>query len=195
MDYAFDHAEHDRAAHLRKDDAWRNEPVRVMVIGGEHVATLGGQGIRWISLDEAPDGMWIYLGTKNGVHHAAVVVGGRVPTELDPVSLRVLGPSIAPDDASLAVHAIGISRWHETHGFCAKCGALTDAADAGHTRVCPDCGAHHFPRTDPAVIMLRFEIAEAEVWVSDPSIKGRFKMLTGMEVKPSEAGKHAVGLV
>ncbi len=192
MDYAFDHAEHDRAAHLRKDDAWRNEPVRVMVIGGEHVATLGGQGIRWISLDEAPDGMWIYLGTKNGVHHAAVVVGGRVPTELDPVSLRVLGPSIAPDDASLAVHAIGISRWHETHGFCAKCGALTDAADAGHTRVCPDCGAHHFPRTDPAVIMLitdkddRALLGRQPVWP-----EGRFSTLAGF-VEPGETLDDAV---
>jgi len=50
-------------------------------------------------------------------------------------------------------------------------------------------------RQDPNVIMLRLDISEAEVWVSDPSIKGKFKMLTGMEVKPSEAGKHAVGLV
>ncbi len=30
-------------------------PLRVMVIGGEHVATNGGSGIRWISLDEAPE--------------------------------------------------------------------------------------------------------------------------------------------
>jgi len=50
-------------------------------------------------------------------------------------------------------------------------------------------------KDDPNVIMLRLDIAEAEVWVSDPSIKGKFKMLTGKEVKPSEVGKHAVGLV
>ena len=50
-------------------------------------------------------------------------------------------------------------------------------------------------RNDPNVIMLRLDIDEAEVWVSDMSLKGKFKLLTGMEIKPSEAGEHAVGLV
>lgn len=50
-------------------------------------------------------------------------------------------------------------------------------------------------RNDPNVIMLRLDIDDAEVWVSDTTLKGKFKMLTGMEIKPSEAGKHAVGLV
>ena len=96
MDYAFDRAQHDRAAHLRKDDAWRSDDVRVLVIGGEHVATVGGAGLRWTSIADAPDGEWIFLGLKDGVKHAAVTVG-RVPRELEPVSLRVIGPSIAPD--------------------------------------------------------------------------------------------------
>ncbi|MDR7086285.1 NAD+ diphosphatase [Aeromicrobium panaciterrae] len=193
MDYAFDHAQHDRTAHLRKDDAWRTaEPLRVMVIGGEHVATEGGKGIRWISIDEAPDGDWIYLGTKDGVHHAAVVVSGRVPKELEPVSLRILGPSVAPDEASLAVHAIGLSRWHETHQFCAKCGSPSEQAEAGHTRICPACGTHHFPRTDPAVIMLitdgddRALLGRQPIWP-----EGRFSTLAGF-VEPGETLDDAV---
>src|SRR3989304_3882631 len=46
--------------------------------------------------------------------------------------------------------------WPPRHGFCAACGALTRAGEGGHLRRClnPDCGAQHFPRTDPAVIML-----------------------------------------
>lgn len=44
--------------------------------------------------------------------------------------------------------------WHATHGFCANCGARTVMAAAGMRRECPACGAHHFPRTDPVVIML-----------------------------------------
>lgn len=192
MDYAFDHAQHDRAAHLRKNDVWRegDEPLRVMVIGGEHVATEGG-GIRWIDVADAPEGEWIFLGTKDGVRHAAVVVG-RVPNELEPVSLRVLGPMIAPDEASLAVHAIGIARWHETHTFCAKCGSPTDMAEAGHTRVCLACGTHHFPRTDPAVIMLitdgddRALLGRQPVWP-----EGRFSTLAGF-VEPGETLDDAV---
>ena len=136
MDYAFDIARHDRAAHLRKDDAWRkgDQDIRVMVIGGEHVATRGGEGIRWIALDEAPDGQWLFLGVKDDVRYAAVMVD-RVATELEPVSLRTLGPSIASEEASLAVHAVGIARWHQTHNrLPAKCGEVSEAAEAGHVR-------------------------------------------------------------
>lgn len=162
-----------------------------MVIGGEHVGTLGGKGIRWISLDEAPDGQWLFLGFKDDIGYAAVMVE-RVPNDLEPVSLRTLGPTIAPDEASLAVHAVGIARWHQTHGHCARCGAVTEVAEAGHTRVCPSCGAHHFPRTDPAVIMLitdgedRVLLGRQPVWP-----EGRFSTLAGF-VEPGETLDDAV---
>src|SRR5207237_8362655 len=39
-------------------------------------------------------------------------------------------------------------------GCCAVCGAVTPLADGGDRRLCPQCKAEHFPRTDPAVIML-----------------------------------------
>ena len=191
MDYAFDRTQHDRSAHLRKDDVWRGPGVRVLVIGGEHVATLGATGIRWVDIDEAPKGEWIFLGIKDDVRYAAVVVD-RVPKELEPVSLRVLGPTIAPDEASLAVHAVGIARWHENHRFCAKCGQPSDIAEAGHVRICPACGTHHFPRTDPAVIMLitdgddRALLGRQPVWP-----EGRFSTLAGF-VEPGESLDDAV---
>jgi NAD+ diphosphatase len=196
VDFAFDHAQHDRAAHLRKDDAWRKDgegaaDVRVLVVGGEHVASVSGRGLRWVGLDEAPDGEWIFLGTRGDVRHAAVMVE-RVPAELDPASLRVIGPTIAPEEASLAVHAVGIARWHQTHRFCARCGHPTDVAQAGHVRVCPACGAHHFPRTDPAVIMLitdgqdRALLGRQSVWP-----EGRFSTLAGF-VEPGETLDDAV---
>ena len=191
MDFAFDHAQHDRAAHLRKDDAWRRSDVQVLVIGGEHVPTTGGSGLRWLTLDEAPEGEWIFLGTKGEERFAAVMVD-RVPPELEPASLRMIGPTVAPDEASLAVHAVGIARWHETHRFCARCGQPTDVAQAGHVRTCPACGAHHFPRTDPAVIMLitddqdRALLGRQPVWP-----EGRFSTLAGF-VEPGETLGDAV---
>ena len=191
MDYAFDRSQHDRAAHLRKDDAWRVPGARVLVIGGEHVATVGGTGIRWVGLDEAPEGEWIFLGIKDDVRYAAVMVD-RVADELEPASLRVLGSTISPDEASLAVHAVGIARWHENHKHCAKCGQPTDPAEAGHVRICPSCGAHHFPRTDPAVIMLitdgddRALLGRQPVWP-----EGRFSTLAGF-VEPGESLDDAV---
>lgn len=50
-------------------------------------------------------------------------------------------------------------------------------------------------KNDPDVLMLRFDIQDSEVWTSDMSIKGKFKMLTGTPVKPSESGEHASGPV
>ncbi len=165
--------------------------VKVLVIGGEHVPTLRGSGLRWISIDEAPEGEWIFLGVKDGVRHAAVMVD-RVPADFEPASLRMIGPTIAPDEASLAVHAVGIARWHETHRFCARCGAPTEVGQAGHVRVCPVCGGHHFPRTDPAVIMLitddqdRALLGRQPVWP-----EGRFSTLAGF-VEPGETLGDAV---
>lgn len=153
MNFAFEQTQHDRAAHLRRDDTWRGNGVRVMVVGGEDIASSGGRGIRWMPVDEAPEGLWIFLGTRNGEGHAAVLVD-HVPDELEPQSLRFIGPTVAPEDASLAVQAVGLSRWHQTHGYCPRCGSATDVIKAGHARMCPSCGTEHFPRTDPAVIML-----------------------------------------
>ncbi|MET0931253.1 MAG: NAD(+) diphosphatase [Aeromicrobium sp.] len=196
MNFAFDHSQHDRAAHLRKDDAWRHlEPgapaVKVLVIGGEHVGTVGGAGLRWITIDDAPEGEWIFLGTRGDQRYAAVMVD-RVAPELEPASLRLIGPTVAPEEASLAVHAVGIARWHQTHRFCARCGAPTDVAQAGHVRVCPVCGGHHFPRTDPAVIMLITDDQDRALLGRQPSWpEGRFSTLAGF-VEPGETLGDAV---
>lgn len=54
-----------------------------------------------------------------------------------------------------------------------------------------------FPRgrNDPDVVMLRFDIQDAEVWTADPGIVGKFKLLAGSELSPGEMGDHAVGRV
>lgn len=46
-------------------------------------------------------------------------------------------------------------------------------------------------RNDPDLMMLRFELMHAEIWEGDQSLSGKFKMLTGQTIKPSEAGSHA----
>ena len=190
MDYAFALTQHDRSAHLRKGE-WRTPDLKVMVIGGEHVAADGDRGIRWLTMDEAPDGEWAFLGYKGDQGYAAVMVD-RVDRELTPVSLRVLGPSIAPDEASLAVHAVGLARWHQTHPHCARCGVLTEPAQAGHTRICPSCGTEHFPRTDPAVIMLITDGADrALLGRGSGWPENRFSTLAGF-VEPGETLDDAV---
>ena len=62
---------------------------------------------------------------------------------------------VLPDaDTAMAGQAKALIDWHRRHSFCAQCGAGTEPADGGYRRICPQCGAEHFPRTDPVVIML-----------------------------------------
>ena len=190
--FAFYRAQHDRAGHLRKDDAWDTPDVRVMVIGGEHVATVDGPALRWVPRSEAPDGTFIYLGEREGESYAAVLVDGRVPQELQPVSVRMLAPLLDAPDLSLAVHAVGMVRWLQSMPFCPRCGSATDIRSAGHLRHCPHCGASHFPRTDPAVIMLitddqdRALLGHQAAWP-----EGRWSTLAGF-VEPGETLEDAV---
>jgi NAD+ diphosphatase len=58
------------------------------------------------------------------------------------------------DELGILAAAKSLLDWHARHRFCANCGAPTALAQAGLRRDCGGCGAQHFPRTDPVVIML-----------------------------------------
>ncbi len=70
--------------------------------------------------------------------------------------LRSVGPTLPADHAAMLAQALGVLAWHRRHRFCAACGAPTRPVLGGWRRRCtePSCDAGHFPRTDPAVIML-----------------------------------------
>lgn len=46
-------------------------------------------------------------------------------------------------------------------------------------------------KDDPKLVLLRFDLADAEIWTADPGIKGIFKLMTGMTMKEGELGQHA----
>ena len=68
--------------------------------------------------------------------------------------LREVGAELAGDDVALATTAIALDNWHRAHPRCARCGDATRPAQAGWIRLCPSDGSEHYPRTDPAVIVL-----------------------------------------
>jgi NAD+ diphosphatase len=83
--------------------------------------------------------------------------------------------------------------WHARHRFCGVCGAPTESVEAGHVRRCtsPACGASHFPRTDPAVIMLvhdgdRALLGRQKIWPP-----GMYSTLAGF-VEPGESLEETV---
>lgn len=68
--------------------------------------------------------------------------------------LRGVMAALPPVHAEIAATARALTSWHVSHRFCAACGAKSNIAMAGWQRTCPTCSTHHFPRTDPVVIML-----------------------------------------
>jgi NAD+ diphosphatase len=80
--------------------------------------------------------------------HPTMEAGGQF------CELRGFMARLSPRQAEIAAAARGLISWHQTHGFCAKCGAASHVSQAGWQRACPNCKAMHFPRTDPVVIML-----------------------------------------
>lgn len=70
--------------------------------------------------------------------------------------LRAVSPLLDHREAALLAYARAITYWHGQNRFCGTCGAATKSAHAGHIRTCTNegCAKEHFPRTDPAVIVL-----------------------------------------
>jgi NAD+ diphosphatase len=108
------------------------------------------------------------------------------------VDLRGVGALLPRREASLLAFARALSHWHRGHGFCGRCGAPTISRDGGYIRQCtsPDCGIEHYPRTDPAVIVLvahgeRCLLARQAKWPA-----GMFSILAGF-VEPGESLEEA----
>ena len=70
--------------------------------------------------------------------------------------LRQAAGVLPAGDCALLGYARGMVHWHAWHGFCPSCGSVTRPAHGGAQRICaaPDCAQPHFPRINPAVIML-----------------------------------------
>ena len=70
------------------------------------------------------------------------------------VDLRGAAMVLPEDEANRAAYASAMLTWHLRHRWCGACGPQTVSDWAGHVRRCPGCGAEHFPRTDPVIIVL-----------------------------------------
>ena len=72
------------------------------------------------------------------------------------LDLRAAGMSLDAVDAGLFAYARAIVHWQERTRFCSVCGSPVRLESAGHRAKCmnPQCGIEHFPRTDPAMIVV-----------------------------------------
>jgi NAD+ diphosphatase len=134
-----------------------------------------------------------FLGVDvEGVAYAAAVGDLKPRIDARPMDLRGVGALLDDRDAGLLTHAVALANWHATHTHCPRCGAPTEPALGGAVRRCPADGSEHFPRVDPAVIMLvhdgddRCVLGRQASWPP-----GRFSTLAGF-VEPGEAAELAV---
>ena len=198
----------DRATQRREDTAWLAEAwadprSKVLVVrdGQALVATREGQlELVFVSTAEAPEGTRFLLGV-DADNVAYFGVSGAPDEEPDirsefpdakPMALRQAGALLSDRDAGLLTHAVALAYWHATHTHCPLCGTTTVPAPAGHLTTCPKDGTQHFPRLDPAVIMLvldpddRLMLARNALWPP-----GRMSVVAGF-VEPGESAEHAV---
>jgi NAD+ diphosphatase len=135
-------------------------------ISGEAASALRMAGGPWVFLGVLGDqpGEGAREGAAEGAGERAVfgidISAADDPVPLLPdtlgkfVDLRAVGWGVAKPEASILAHARGMLHWRARHRFCGVCGAPCEAKSAGHVMQCTACEAQHFPRTDPAVIML-----------------------------------------
>jgi NAD+ diphosphatase len=197
----------DRATVRRADAswvaaAWADPRTRVLVVSDSQALVRSADGrpdLVFVSPADAPEGTRFLLGVDTddvayfGVSGPEGVSGVRSgEKDVRPMSLRQVGAMLRDRDAGLLTHAVALANWHDTHTHCPRCGTPTVPAPAGHLTTCPKDGTEHFPRLDPAVIMLvtdpedRCLLARNALWP-----KGRMSVLAGF-VEPGESAEHAV---
>jgi NAD+ diphosphatase len=195
----------DRVADRRTDQrwleaAWADPGSRVLLVAEGRVLVADGAEPELVLVSpDAGGGLGEAERYLLGVDPAGTVYFAlSVPRLHEPpgnarrVGIREVGALLSDRDAGLLVHTVALEQWHRKHPHCARCGARTEVAAEGHQRTCPACGAEHFPRTDPAVIVAitdsddRLLLGRQEVWPPR-----RYSVFAGF-VEPGESLEQTV---
>ncbi|HEX8429879.1 MAG TPA: NAD(+) diphosphatase [Longimicrobium sp.] len=184
----------DRASEQRRDQAWTAarwaDPGARVLLMRDGDPALDGQRLRLKPTTEiaaGPQGA-LFLGFDASGPTFAV----EAPAEAEDAfaDLRAVAGDLPAAEANMAATARAVFRWHARHGFCANCGAGTEATDAGWKRSCVRCGAEHFPRTDPVVIMLALHGDRCLLGRNASWPEGRYSALAGF-LEPGESVEDA----
>jgi len=154
----------DRASDRRGDPAWiaAQRAAGLFLPFWQMKPLLVGERPRLAWLPEtalaATDATMVFLGLDGTQPLFAVDLGAGEAAPLEGVGefrdMRAAAFVLPGRDTAIAGQAKALIDWHRRHGFCPNCGNATVSHDGGYRRLCPRCGAEHFPRTDPVVIML-----------------------------------------
>jgi NAD+ diphosphatase len=182
----------ERAAVERRDAAWL---AQQRAQAGAESLVLSERGL-WVEdgrlLLVPPNDDSIFLGLAGDRPLFATDAALGEPHRGHPAGLREAATELPAEEAALGAYAASLVSWHRRHRFCANCGAPTESVDGGHERRCPACDAHHFPRTDPVVIVRVVDASDRLLLGRQASWPaGRFSVLAGF-VEPGETLEEAV---
>jgi len=195
---------------------WRSQNLVVDLADGEPRAIVLSADRATLLLGEAAaeahlaEGRIVFLGIVEERPHFALDLSD-VETPLDMLAspalaasgipaegarfadLRQLAGRLARHEGALLALARAMMFWHQRHRFCGVCGSPTLTEEAGHMRRCInlDCKTMHFPRTDPAVIMLVSDGERALLGRNKNFPPGMYSTLAGF-VEPGESLEDAV---
>lgn len=192
----------DRLGHLRRDAAWlqtARERGRYLVVWRGKVLLRDGEAPApaWLSAQAlAGHGSVadsVLLGECDGAPCFVIGLAGDQAPALPGAfeDLRGTGGALSPGDAALLAYGRAMVLWHARHGHCSACGAATGIIEGGHARECRQCTSKHFPRVDPAIIVLVADAERCLLGRQGTWPPGRYSTIAGF-VEPGESLEDAV---
>ena len=181
----------DRADHLRADPAaiaelqGHGEARQLAWQDGAPAVDEQGR-LHWQPVSGSPP---LLLGLDQGSPRFSILPEGDAPATAYAHFhlLSLLDPGEAPTFAA----ALSLANWHRRHRHCSVCGQSTEPNRGGWSRICIECGAEHYPRVDPVVIMLAEHDGQLLLGRQPQYPPGRYSALAGF-VEPGESIEAAV---
>ena len=210
VEYAFATNNLNRNANRRADKDWfenlkHSNSARFVLFAGNNLVTLAVDNSPRVFFNQfesklinadlinAP-----YLGSRENLEYFTAPALNyneeiRAKENFHLINLRALAIEATIDDQDLSIlaQASALNHWHSSHKFCACCGQSTRLAEAGYRRDCDACNSQHFPRTDPAVIMLVIHENKCLLGSTGRFAEGMYSTLAGF-VEPGESFESAV---
>ena len=181
----------DRADHLRADpaaiDSLRHHADARQLMWENGAPAIDAQGnLLWEAIGDAAP---LFLGLSDGAPRFSSLPDGTAP--VDARSHFQLLSMLDSGQAPIFAAALSLANWHRRHGHCSVCGLSTQPNRGGWSRQCGSCGAEHYPRVDPVVIMLAEHDGRLLLGRQPHYPEGRYSALAGF-VEPGESIEAAV---